>query len=62
MIVGLEEAVDEDIHSTVKEVFMSIEEKPFFKADRIGKQHSSVISRPFKVVLDSSIALTDLLR
>ena len=41
---------------------MSIEEKPFFKAERIGKQHSSVISRLVKVVLDSSIALTDLLR
>ena len=62
MIFGLEEAADEDIHSTVKEVFMSIEEKPFFKAERIGKQHSSVISRPVKVVLDSSNTLTDLLR
>ena len=41
---------------------MSIEEKPFFKAERIGKQHSSVISRPVKVVLDSSISFTDLLR
>ena len=61
MIFGLEEAADEDIHSTVKEVFMSIEEKPFFKAERIGKQ-SSVISRPVKVVLDSSNTLTDLLR
>ena len=62
MIFGLEEAADEDIHSTVKEVFMSIEEKPFFKAERIGKQHSSVISRPVKVVLDSSNTLTNLLR
>ena len=62
MIFGLEEAADEDIHSTVKEVFMSIGEKPFFKAERIGKQQSSVISRPVKVVLDSSTTLTDLLR
>ena len=44
MIFGLEEAADEDIHSTVKEVFMSIEEKPLFKAERIGKQYSSDIS------------------
>ena len=44
MIFGLEEAADEDIYSTVKEVFMSIKEKPFFKADGIGKQHSSDIS------------------
>ena len=64
MIFGLEEAADEDIHSTVKEVFMSIKENPFFKAKRIGKEHSiySVISRPVKVVLDSSTALADLLR
>ena len=62
MIFGLEEAADEDIHSTVKEVFMSIKENPFFKAKRIGKEHSSVISRPVKVVLDSSNTLTDLLR
>ena len=41
---------------------MSIEERPFFKAERIGKQHSSVTSRPVKVVLDSSTALEDLLR
>ena len=41
---------------------MSIEEKPFFKTERIGKQHSSVISRPVKVILDSSIALKNFLR
>ena len=41
MIFGLEEAADEDIHSTVKlkEVFMTIKGKPFFKAEKIGKQH-----------------------
>ena len=37
MIFCLAEATDKDIHSTVQEVFMSFEEKPFFKAERIGK-------------------------
>ena len=31
MIFGLEEAADEDIHSTVKKVFMPIEGKPLFE-------------------------------
>ena len=61
MIFGLEEAADKDIISSLseylryslKEVFMPNEKKPFFKAERIGKQQSSVISRPVKVVLDS---------
>ena len=65
MICGLEEAADEDIHSqgsihtSIKE---KREKKPFFKAERIGKQHSYDISRPVKVVLDSLTALADLLR
>ena len=39
MIFSIEEAAGENLHSTVKELTMSIEEKPFFKAERIGKQH-----------------------
>ena len=44
MIFGLEEAADEDIHSTVKEVFMSIEGKPFSKQRELG--NSIVVSFP----------------
>ena len=37
MIFGLAEADNEDLHSKTLEVFEELNEKPFFKAERLGK-------------------------
>ena len=61
MIFGLEETVGENLHDNVRDVFESIKEKPFFKAERIGKNRGEDFDRPVKVVLDSPAVVSDLL-
>jgi hypothetical protein len=59
MLFGLQETAGEDLHTKVKEVFEELNEKPFFKAERVG---NNITDRPVKVTLDSSSVVSDLLR
>ena len=61
MIFGLEETAGENLHANVKEVFGTIQEKPLFKAERIGKNRGEDFDRPVKVVLDNSTAVSEIL-
>ena len=59
MIFGLEETAGENLNSKVNEVFQELNEKPMFKADRVGGKASD---RPVKVTCESSSVVSDLLR
>lgn len=59
MIFGLQETAGENLNSKVNEVFEELNVKPSFKSDRVG---SKATDRPIKVTLESSIAVSDILR
>ena len=62
MIFGLEEADKENLRVRTMEVFEELDEKPFFKAERVGKKVDINKCRPVKVTIHSSVVVSDLLR
>ena len=53
MIFGLEKTAVETLHDTVKELFESIQRKPLFKTEQIGKNRGEDFDRPIEVFLDT---------
>ena len=49
MIFGLAEADNEDLHFKTLDMFEELNEKPFFKVDRLGRKREDSKSRPVKV-------------
>ena len=62
MIFGLAEADNEDLHSKTLDMFEELNEKPFFKADRLGRKRGDSKSRPVKVTLDNPVVVSELLK
>jgi hypothetical protein len=56
---SLNESAGGYLHTKVKEVFEELDEKPFFKAERVG---NSITNRPVKVTMDSSLVVSNLLK
>ena len=59
MIFGLGEVARENLHDKVKEEFEKLNEKPFFKAERVG---NNTTNRRVKLNLDSLSVVADLLK
>jgi hypothetical protein len=57
IIFGLNESAGENLHAKVKEVFEELDEKPFFKAERVG---NNITDRPVKATMDSSLVVSNL--
>ena len=62
MIFGLEETDKENLQNRTMEVFEELDEKPFFRAERVGKKVDNNKSRPVKVTMDNSVVVSELLR
>ena len=62
MIFGLAEADNENLHSKTLEVFEELNEKPFFKAERLGRKMEDSKSRPVKVTMDNPVVVSELLK
>ena len=61
MIFCLAEADNVDLHSKTLEVFEELNEKPFFKAQRLGRKMEDSKSRPVKVTMDNPVVVSELL-
>ena len=62
MIFGLKETDKENIDYKVSEVFQELDEKPVFRAERIGRKANENTDRPIKVSMESSVTVSNLLR
>ena len=62
MIFGLEETDKENLQYRTMEVFEELDEKPLFKAERVGKKVDNNKSRPVKVTMANSVVVSELLR
>ena len=62
MIFGLAEADNEKLHSKTLEVFEELNEKPFFKAERLGRKMEDSKNRPVKVTMDNPVVVSELLK
>ena len=62
MMFGLEETERENLDYKVRDIFEELEEKPLFRAERVGRKTSEDSDRPVKVSMDSSIIVSDILK
>ena len=58
----LAEADNENLQSKTLEVFEELDEKPFFKAERLGRKMEDSKSRPVKVTMDNPVVVSELLK
>ena len=62
MIFGTEETNKENLQNRIMEVFEELDEKPFFRAEKVGRKVDNDKSRPVKVTMDNSVVVSELLR